>query len=89
MRAGCGRGLLRPLCLAVGLALTILGAYAADIVAEGGTATSVSTAANGHQTVSIVPAVGGVSNNTYRSFNVSTAGADLDKYFRRWITRLP
>jgi filamentous hemagglutinin family protein len=54
------------------------GAYAAGIVTDGGTATSVMTAANGHQTVSIAPAVGGVSNNTYRSFNVSTAGADLN-----------
>lgn len=72
------RGVLRPLCLAVALALTIPGAYAAGIVADGGTATIVSTAANGHQTVSIAPAVGGVSNNTYRSFNVSAAGADLN-----------
>lgn len=53
-------------------------AYAASIVPDGSTATSVSTAANGHQTVGIAPAVGGVSNNTYRSFNVSTAGADLN-----------
>ncbi|MFP6560602.1 filamentous hemagglutinin N-terminal domain-containing protein [Paraburkholderia sp. B3] len=48
------------------------------IVTDGNTATSVSTAANGHQTVSIAPAVGGVSNNTYRSFNVGAAGADLN-----------
>jgi filamentous hemagglutinin family protein len=60
------------------IAIATPGAYAAGIVADGGTATGVSTAANGHQTVAIAPAVGGVSNNTYRSFNVSTAGADLN-----------
>ncbi|WP_311734734.1 MULTISPECIES: filamentous hemagglutinin N-terminal domain-containing protein [unclassified Paraburkholderia] len=48
------------------------------MVPDGGTTTGVSTAANGHQTVAIAPAVGGVSNNTYRSFNVSAAGADLN-----------
>lgn len=47
------------------------------ITPDGGTATNVSTAANGRQTVSIAPAVGGVSSNTYRTFNVSNAGADL------------
>jgi len=51
---------------------------AAGIIADGGTATSVSTSANGHQTVNIAPATGGVSNNTYSSFNVSKAGADLN-----------
>ncbi|MFP3614880.1 filamentous hemagglutinin N-terminal domain-containing protein, partial [Paraburkholderia sp. SIMBA_050] len=51
---------------------------AAAIVADGGTATSVSTGAGGHQTVNIAPATGGVSNNTYSSFNVSKAGADLN-----------
>ncbi|ORC51274.1 filamentous hemagglutinin [Burkholderia sp. A27] len=53
-------------------------AIAAGIVADGGTATSVSTGANGHQTVNIALATGGVSNNTYSSFNVSKAGADLN-----------
>ncbi|WP_404935710.1 filamentous hemagglutinin N-terminal domain-containing protein [Paraburkholderia fungorum] len=53
-------------------------ALAAGIVAAGDTATSVSSAANGHQSVSIAPATGGVSNNTYTSFNVSKAGADLN-----------
>ncbi|MBP0595639.1 filamentous hemagglutinin N-terminal domain-containing protein [Paraburkholderia sp. LEh10] len=52
-------------------------AHAAGIVADGGTSTSVSTAANGHQTVNLAPAIGGVSHNTYTSFNVSSAGADL------------
>ncbi|KWH41334.1 filamentous hemagglutinin [Burkholderia stagnalis] len=51
---------------------------AAGIVADGGTPTTVSTGANGHQTVNIAPAVGGVSNNAYTSFNVSKAGADLN-----------
>uniref|UniRef100_UPI003BEF0ABD two-partner secretion domain-containing protein n=1 Tax=Burkholderia arboris TaxID=488730 RepID=UPI003BEF0ABD len=53
-------------------------AFAAGVVADGGTATSVSTGAGGHQTVNIAPAIGGVSNNTYSSFNVSRAGADLN-----------
>ncbi|CAM2191701.1 Filamentous hemagglutinin N-terminal domain-containing protein [Paraburkholderia kururiensis] len=53
-------------------------AHAAGIVADGGTATSVSTGANGHQTVNIAPATGGVSHNTYSSFSVSSAGADLN-----------
>ncbi|CAE6797089.1 hypothetical protein R75461_05005 [Paraburkholderia nemoris] len=53
-------------------------ASAAGIVADGGTATSVSTGANGHQIVNIAPVTGGVSNNTYSSFNVGSAGADLN-----------
>jgi len=53
-------------------------AFAANIVPDGSTATSVSTASNGHQLVNLAPAVGGVSHNTYSSFNVSTAGADLN-----------
>ncbi|WP_244137068.1 filamentous hemagglutinin N-terminal domain-containing protein [Burkholderia pyrrocinia] len=52
--------------------------YAASIVADGGTATTVTTGASGRQTVNIAPAIGGVSNNTYSSFNVSKAGADLN-----------
>ncbi|VWC62747.1 Filamentous hemagglutinin family outer membrane protein [Burkholderia lata] len=53
-------------------------AHAATIVPDGGTATSVSVGANGRQNVNIAPAIGGVSNNTYSSFNVSKAGADLN-----------
>ncbi len=53
-------------------------AYAAGIVADGSTATSVSVGTGGHQTIGIAPAIGGVSNNTYSSFNVSKAGADLN-----------
>jgi filamentous hemagglutinin family protein len=52
--------------------------FASGIAADGGTATSVSTNASGHQTVNIAPAIGGVSNNTYSSFNVTSAGADLN-----------
>ncbi|WP_176042818.1 filamentous hemagglutinin N-terminal domain-containing protein [Burkholderia stabilis] len=51
---------------------------AAGIVPDGGTATTVSTAGNGRQAVNIAPGIGGVSNNTYSSFNVSKAGADLN-----------
>ncbi|GJH05689.1 hypothetical protein [Paraburkholderia terrae] len=47
------------------LTVMSVSAHAAGVVADGGTATSVSTAASGHQTVSIAPAVGGVSHNTY------------------------
>ncbi|MGF6604976.1 filamentous hemagglutinin family protein, partial [Paraburkholderia sp. GAS448] len=69
-----------PMAQAVGVALCMLaqGAPAAGIVPDGGTATSVSTAANGHQTVNIAPAFGGVSHNTYSSFNVGKPGADLN-----------
>ncbi|CAE6859429.1 hypothetical protein R75461_07902 [Paraburkholderia nemoris] len=66
--------------MAIGLLLSAFAcvAVAAGIVADGGTPTSVSSAANGHQTVAIAPAIGGVSHNTYASFNVSKAGADLN-----------
>ncbi|WP_176043852.1 filamentous hemagglutinin N-terminal domain-containing protein [Burkholderia vietnamiensis] len=53
-------------------------AYAAGIVPDGGTATSVLAGAGGRQTVNIAPSIGGVSNNTYSSFNVPKAGADLN-----------
>ncbi|WP_367188817.1 filamentous hemagglutinin N-terminal domain-containing protein [Burkholderia sp. Ed8] len=52
--------------------------FAGTIVPDGGTATSVSVGVGGRQTVNIAPSVGGVSNNTYSSFNVSKAGADLN-----------
>ncbi|WP_042551080.1 filamentous hemagglutinin N-terminal domain-containing protein [Ralstonia solanacearum] len=51
---------------------------AAGIVTDGGTATTVTTSASGRQTVNIAPSVAGVSHNTYSSFNVATAGADLN-----------
>ncbi len=53
-------------------------AYAAGVVPDGGTATAVSIGAGGRQMINIAPAVGSVSNNTYSSFNVSKAGADLN-----------
>jgi filamentous hemagglutinin family protein len=60
------------------LTVMSVSAHAVGVVADSGTATSVSTAANGHQTVSIAPAVGGVSHNTYSHFNVGSAGVDLN-----------
>ena len=75
--AGSG-GLLTVLTLFLLAAGIPVGAGAAGIVADGGTATTVSTSANGRQTVAIAPAVSGVSNNTYTSFNVGKAGATLD-----------
>lgn len=68
---------LAQLCLLY-LALASARVHAAGVVADGGTATSVSTGANGHQTVNIAPAVGGVSHNTYSHFNVGSAGVDLN-----------
>ncbi|CAJ0803726.1 hypothetical protein LMG19083_03934 [Ralstonia psammae] len=53
-------------------------ATAGGIVPDGGTATSVTTGASGRQAVNIAPSVAGVSHNTYSSFNVGTAGADLN-----------
>ena len=51
---------------------------AAGIVPDGKTPTTVLTSANGAQTVNVAPAVSGVSQNTYRSFNVGAAGATLN-----------
>lgn len=53
-------------------------ALAGVIVPDGRTATTVTTAAGGAQTVNIAPAVAGVSQNTYLSFNVGAAGATLN-----------
>nr|WP_155741696.1 filamentous hemagglutinin N-terminal domain-containing protein [Burkholderia territorii] len=73
---------MRIKLLQLGLALMWTGVAssprAAGIVADGATTTAVTTNAVGRQTVNIAPAVGGVSNNTYSSFNVSKAGADLN-----------
>jgi filamentous hemagglutinin family protein len=69
----------KPLALLISLALGTSGSgWAAGIVSDGGTATTVSTAANGRQTVNIAPAISGVSNNTYNQFNVGRAGASLN-----------
>ncbi|SDG97866.1 filamentous hemagglutinin family N-terminal domain-containing protein [Paraburkholderia steynii] len=67
--------LLRSALVCVGASNAV---FAAGIVNDGNTATSVSTSASGHQTVNIAPTIGGVSHNTYTSFNVSKAGADLN-----------
>lgn len=66
--------------LIVSALATAIPAYvlAGGIVPDGSTGTTVSTAGNGRQAVNIAPAIGGVSNNTYSSFNVSKAGADLN-----------
>ena len=68
---------LRLIVLALATAFPAF-VLAGGIVPDGGTATTVSTAGNGRQAVNIAPGIGGVSNNTYSSFNVSKAGADLN-----------
>src|SRR5690242_15291616 len=50
---------------------------AQGIVPDGSSATSVSTAPSGKQTVQIAPAAAGVSHNTYTNFNVGRNGADF------------
>jgi len=71
---------LTSIAVATGAMLSAMAgqAVAVGIVADGGTATSVAVGANGRQTVTHAPAVGGVSNNTYLSVNVSKPGADLN-----------
>ncbi|WLE62238.1 filamentous hemagglutinin N-terminal domain-containing protein [Burkholderia plantarii] len=78
--AGHASGGLRVLgqMMIVASMLAPLWAAAAGIVPDGGTQTSVSAGAGGRQIVNIAPAVAGVSQNTYSSFNVSTAGASLN-----------
>lgn len=61
---------------------------AAGVIPDGGTATSVTTGANGRITVNVAGAVGGVSTNTYREFNVPRAGVDLDNSAARARTIL-
>ncbi|MGZ2748593.1 filamentous hemagglutinin N-terminal domain-containing protein [Burkholderia stagnalis] len=76
-RAGTGRLRVIFFCLAAAGALPHA-ASAAGIVPDGGTSTHVSIGPNGRQIVDLAPAVGGVSSNTYSSFNVTTAGATLN-----------
>lgn len=80
----CVRGAL------AGLALFALAArgHAAGIVADGGTATTVNVGAGGRITVGVAGAVGGVSTNTYREFNVPRSGVDLDNSAARARTIL-
>ncbi|WP_354681917.1 filamentous hemagglutinin N-terminal domain-containing protein [Cupriavidus necator] len=61
---------------------------AAGVVPDGGTATTATTAASGRVTVSVATPVGGVSTNTYRDFNISRAGVDLDNNAARARTIL-
>ncbi|HZZ01319.1 filamentous hemagglutinin N-terminal domain-containing protein [Paraburkholderia sp.] len=60
------------------LAAVSCSTYAIGISIEGETATTISTAANGHQSVNIAPTVAGVLNNSYSSFNVDAARASLN-----------
>ncbi|WP_413197069.1 filamentous hemagglutinin N-terminal domain-containing protein [Pararobbsia alpina] len=62
----------------VGFVLPSVSGFAAGIVPDGQTATTVTTNPNGRQVVTIATPATGVSNNTYSSFNVSAAGASLD-----------
>lgn len=73
-----GRRSSAAACLSVAAAGLAHAAGAPGVVPDGGTATSVSTSGTGRQTVTIAPAVYGVSNNTYSSFNVSAAGVTLN-----------
>ncbi|MGS1048109.1 filamentous hemagglutinin N-terminal domain-containing protein [Burkholderia glumae] len=75
--AGGGLRVLGKMVIVASM-LAPLAAAAAGIVPDGGTQTSVSAGAGGRQIVNIAPAVAGVSQNTYSSFNVSTAGASLN-----------
>ncbi|QCP52384.1 filamentous hemagglutinin N-terminal domain-containing protein [Trinickia violacea] len=77
-RRASNGGLRALQCFALLFSALPAAVLAAGIVPDGGTATSVSTAANGRQTVNIAPAFSGVSQNTYNSFNVSAAGATLN-----------
>jgi filamentous hemagglutinin family protein len=53
---------------------------AAGVVPDGGTKTTATVGANGRVTIGIAAPVDGVSNNTYRDFNVSRAGVDFDNH---------
>ncbi|MCP2087405.1 UNVERIFIED_ORG: filamentous hemagglutinin family protein [Paraburkholderia sediminicola] len=53
-------------------------ASAIGISVDGGTATTISSAANSHQTVNIASIVAGVSSDTYSSFNVNAAVVSLN-----------
>ncbi|MCK7490587.1 MAG: filamentous hemagglutinin N-terminal domain-containing protein [Comamonadaceae bacterium] len=52
-------------------------ARGAGLVPDGATATTVSSTPAGKAVIAIAPPVAGVSHNTYSSFNVGRAGADL------------
>lgn len=67
-----------PAAFALAAGALAVPAHAAGIVPDGATATTVTAGANGRPTVNLANAVGGVSNNTYSSFNVGAAGASLN-----------
>jgi len=72
---------LRDVACVAGFCKVLAGcvsAQAAGIVPDGGTATTVTRNSAGRATVNIAPAQFGVSQNTYSSFNVGSAGATLN-----------
>lgn len=62
--------------------------FAAGVITDGSTPTTVTTGAGGHITVGVAAAMGGVSTNNYREFNVPRAGVDLDNSSARARTIL-
>ena len=62
--------------------------HAAGVVADGSTATTINVGAGGRITVGVAGAVGGVSTNSYREFNVPRTGVDLDNSAARARTIL-
>lgn len=74
----------------VPLTLCVLAApcQASGVIADGSTATTVNVGAGGRITVDVAGAVGGVSTNSYREFNVSRAGVDLNNSTARARTIL-
>ncbi|WP_454725786.1 MULTISPECIES: filamentous hemagglutinin N-terminal domain-containing protein [Cupriavidus] len=75
--AAAGAGVPRAIAAASGL-LVAGWSLAAGVTPDGGSVTTVTTAASGRITIGVAQAVGGVSTNTYRDFNVPKAGVDLD-----------
>lgn len=78
---GCGTAALALIALAARC-------HASGVVADGSTATTVNVGAGGRITVGVAGAVGGVSTNSYREFNVPRAGVDLDNATARARTIL-
>jgi filamentous hemagglutinin family protein len=74
--SGEGLRVLRILVCAFAASSRVV--LASGIVPDGKTTTSVVTSSSGQQTVNIAPAVYGVSQNTYSSFNVTASGASLN-----------
>ncbi|AZG14892.1 filamentous hemagglutinin N-terminal domain-containing protein [Cupriavidus pauculus] len=63
-------------------------ALASGIVPDGSTATTAAVGAGGRIAVGVAAAVGGVSTNNYREFNVPAAGVDLNNATARARTIL-